>query len=129
MANKTLLVVSNHPVEKWEEAQKRGWDDIVYIPHPPIDARLSNRELDKLVLNTMEIIKEAPDIQNIDNTYFCIQGDYGFTYRLQREIEYCFYIHPEQFVFPTTERTIINTTINADGSFVKETVFRFIQWR
>ena len=129
MANKTLIVMSNHPVDNWEQAQTAGWDTIHYLPHPMISADMTGKDLDKLVLKETLAIIDKVDINNVANTYFCIQGDYSFCYRIWKEIEFSLNINSEQFVFPITERKVINTAIKPDGSYTKETVFKFAQWR
>ena len=127
MANKTLVVVSNHPVDKWDDTQLQGWDDISYIPHPIIPATMTGVEIDKLVIEVMDKIMLAIDLTNVSNTYFCIQGDYSFVFRLWKEIEYSLCVNDEQFVFPTTDRKVVETI--KDGVTVKETIFKFVQWR
>jgi len=125
---KILIVVSNHPVAKWESEQLKGWDHVLYTPHPIVPPDMTARELDKLVVDFMqESILPCIDLLHIDEYYFCIQGDYGFTFRVQQEILSDLYVDYEKFVFPTTERKVVEVLVN--GVVVKNSEFKFVQWR
>lgn len=121
-----LIVISNHAPDKWSKEQRAGWD-IVYIPHPYIKADMDRQELVRIVTDLFRD-EVLPHIENIHNTYFCIQGDYGFTFLMQQEVLYSCYPDLNQFVFPTTERFSQEREL-PDGTVVKEQLFKFVQWR
>ena len=54
---KKLLVISNHPVEKWSDEQKEGWDVIEYIPFPNIPATMEKDSVLDKKISTFKFVR------------------------------------------------------------------------
>ncbi|MEM4134328.1 MAG: hypothetical protein QXV73_03950 [Candidatus Micrarchaeia archaeon] len=115
-----LLVISNHPPERWAEEQKEGWDRIDYIPFPQVPATASFEQVVEIATPLARAIGEWLS-QNPDGKV-CLQGEFTLCYILFRSIDD--YI----FVFPTTER-VVEERQKADGSTEKIATFKFVRWR
>lgn len=118
---KNLLVISNHPPEKWEDEQKRGWDKIDYVPFPNIPPSCSMEEVYKsfaipLAGKIGEWMRENPEGK------VCLQGDFSLCYAIWRSIEDLI------FTFPTTERVVEERKLE-DGRIEKTYHFKFVRWR
>lgn len=122
---KRLVVLSNHPPTNWSEEMKKGWDEIIYIPHPHIPPDMSREELEKLAQVYVEELFSYND--SCLDTYFTIQGEYLFTLLvtlglLERGVEL------DKFIYPTTQR-VSKEELQSDGSIKKVQFFKFVQWR
>ena len=136
-----LLVISNHPPANWPEEQRKGWDEIVYIPFPNVPPEMSREEV-RLLAD--QICKE---IEKITGGYFADTHDDGYTFHspvfyggedwricIQGEFTLCAEIFsrfgncPNLLTFPTTER-IVEEVKKEDGSVEKRAVFKFVRWR
>ncbi|MEM2264684.1 MAG: hypothetical protein QXX03_05780 [Nitrososphaerota archaeon] len=123
---KKLLVISNHPPEKWEDEQKKGWDEIEFIPFPEIDPNASRNEVSEMArLFFLNIVK--PRLDNDENLFVCLQGEFTFFF------EFCYYLseyplYTKKFIFPTTQR-VVEEQRNPDGSISKVYKFKFVRWR
>ena len=114
-----LLVISNHSVTSWSNDQKRGWDEIIFHPFPNVSPKASVKEVfdmaDDLIKKIADFIRENPDGK------VCLQGEFSLCFVVFKSID------EPIFVFPTTERVVEEKVI--DGKTVKNSVFRFVQWR
>lgn len=125
---KVLVVVSNHPPERWAPEQKASWDEIIYIPHPEVDPRLSKDEVYSLVEDVYyKIRKTVAPLATEADIYFNVQGEYAFTFLLLHLL-YSEGVDVNKFVWPTTER-VTEEKIQPDGTVVKTQVFKFVRWR
>jgi len=134
--NKYLFVISNHPVNKWDEKQKNGWEDITHIPFPNIPPNWSRNEVRELAYQYAKVlsahIKDKTGEKIVfsdgkiygtkskkvyDNIYISIQGEFTFTMEM-------FKLLKVDFIFPTTERK----TIEIDNK-TKRQIFEFVRWR
>lgn len=120
---RNLLVVSNHPPEKWEEAQKVGWDRIDYIPFPNIDPRADRVEINEIAEKLIEKIKKWL-FKNYNHGKLCLQGEFTLCYIIFNKL----HTWNDIFVFPTTER-VVEEKLLPDGSIEKVSKFRFVRWR
>jgi hypothetical protein len=115
-----LLVISNHPPEKWEDEQKKGWDKIDYIPFPNVPASWDMKQVIDLATSLCEKIGEWLN-ENPDGKV-CLQGDFSLCWVIYRSID------DLVFVFPTTER-VVEERKTEDGRIEKLYHFRFVRWR
>ena len=118
MSEKDLLVVSNHPPEKWSDEQKKGWDTIDHIPFPNVPPTFSWEDVFTLsipILNKMQEWKTKHREGKIS-----IQGEatlVSIVLDVMKNVDrHC-------FVFPTTERVVEEK----DGK--KISTFKFVRWR
>ena len=118
-----LLLVSNHPPERWGEEQKEEWNVIDYIPFPNVPPQASFRDVIELSIPLFKKMKEWKS--NHIHGKFSIQGEFTLTSIL---ISDCNKKYGWYLTFPTTERKIIEKT-NKDGSSTKSTIFKFERWR
>jgi len=130
---KILIVVSNHPPEKWEDEQRKGWDKIIYLPFPNIPPSLDREKVEEMAFTFfVNDILDAIVAEKSRYKYsFCIQGDYLFSYCLYKNIEECLKKKKKcspLFVFPSTERKV-EEKIKEDGSVEKISTFKFVRWR
>lgn len=118
---KILINHSNHPVEKWSEEQKAGWDKIVDLPFPAIDPHADMEEIEKIALENFKKIREIAVREGADKNsiYVMLQGEFSYCYTLFHSIRNLFLI-----AIPTTERVVEE---KPDGS--KVSVFKFVRWR
>lgn len=115
-----LLNLTNHPSEKWSQAQMdaaiKQFGGILDMPFPQIDPALSFEEVQVLAQEIFQEIvsQELPDIS------IHIMGEFTFCYCLIRKLENagipCF--------ASTTSRSV---EIKPDGS--KSSVFNFFNFR
>ena len=117
-SEKDLLVISNHPPDRWSEEQKVGWDTIDYIPFPNVPPTSSWEDVSTLsipILNKMQEWKTKHREGKIS-----IQGEatlVSIVLDVMKNVDrYC-------FVFPTTERVVEEK----DGK--KTSTFKFVRWR
>jgi len=139
---KKLLVISNHPVEKWSDEQKEGWDIIEYIPFPNVSPQLGRQAAKDAAISLLDTIRAR--IENIEGVSLYRFREYDGDYNLamwwetvehvpsdwklsiQGEFSLCnelFQRVGEHCVFPTTERVVEEK----DG--VKTSTFKFVRWR
>ena len=110
-----LLVISNHPPEIWNEAQKKLWDNIEYIPFPNVSP--DSTIYDVSIIGE-ELIKQ---IKATKITVLNIQGEYSlFSYLFAK----LFCQEHYTFAFPSTERIVEQKKDNK-----KLVTFKFKQWR
>ena len=109
-----LLVISNHPPDKWSDDQKQGWDVIDYIPFPNITASLSK---DAVIDLADDLICQIA--QDFPEHTVTIQGEYSLTCSVISRLSNA----GREPIFPTTERVVEEK----DG--VKTSTFKFVQWR
>jgi hypothetical protein len=124
---KYLLVISNHAPEKWSEAQKQGWNKIEFYSFPNIPADISSAEvIENFATPICQKIGEFYSMCDEEGAegYVSIQGEFS----LCKAVFDALHGEDIRWVFPTTERRVIETT-NADGSTTKTSVFEFVQWR
>lgn len=121
-----LLAITNHNPEKWDEEQKKGWDEIIFVPFPNIPSELDTESV-------AEIADEIYDI--VMSFYRKCDDEYVSGYiMLQGEFSLCKLVfdklHKEnvKWAFPTTDRKVIEK-INEDGTVTKTSVFQFVRWR
>src|SRR3990167_10791199 len=114
---KKLIVVSNHPPTGWSEEQKKGWDEIVYIPFPNVPANADFHEFKDITERTALEISIA--CKNSNRISICIQGDFSLSAAIILAVAKWENIN---FVFPTTERIV------EEKEGVKTSVFKFVQW-
>ena len=117
-----LLVISNHPPEKWADDQKAGWDVIDYIPFPDVPAAES---LEEVIDLSQPIISQIRDWrERHPDGRVSIQGEFTLSAYLLLAVEklwgWC-------FSFPTTERQVVEEV--KDRGTLRKTVFRFVRWR
>ena len=118
----SILVISNHPTEKWSDEQKKGWDIIDYIPFPNVPATATFEEVVNL---SIPLLKEIGKWKNLHGKgKISIQGESTLSTILLTVIKeqegWC-------FAFPTTERQVVEEV--KDGKTVKKSVFHFVRWR
>lgn len=123
---KKLLVISNHPPEKWEDEQKKGWDEIEYIPFPEIDPNASRKDVSEMARLFLLQLKKLLDME--PNLYVCLQGEFTFFFEFAYYLFSDFPWYRERFVFPTTQRIVEEQKL-PDGSVSKLYKFKFIKWR
>ncbi|GIW60574.1 MAG: hypothetical protein KatS3mg087_1640 [Patescibacteria group bacterium] len=134
---KKLLVISNHPPEKWAQEQKTGWDEIVYYQFPQVDPAVNCAPVIEDLAGVIEQVtgwrvvdtwangeRYAPEkvfVMHAKSPWFvCIQGDFSVTAGVAQKFCYA----PNRLVFPTTERVVEE---KEDGT--KVSVFQFVTWR
>ena len=111
---KKLLVISNHPVAKWDDSPKMGWDVIDYIPFPNIPAAMPKEKVIDLADDLFSnIVREYPEHT------VTIQGEFSLTCAVVSRLS----LSGREVIFPTTERV----TVEKDGN--KISTFTFVQWR
>ena len=113
---KMLINVSNHPVSRWSDAQKEGWDLIRHIPFPNVDPKTSDLSVRVMAIDLKEQILEATEPQF--QVFVCVQGEFSLTVSTIKLLD------DFQVVFPTTERVVEE---KEDGTKVSK--FNFVQWR
>jgi hypothetical protein len=117
---KSLLVISNHPPEKWEKEQKREWDKIDYIPFPNVPPEWDMEKVINLAIPLCEKIREW--VSKNPEGKVCLQGDFSLCWVIYRSID------DPIFVFPTTERKVEEKKTE-DGKVEKLYHFHFVRWR
>lgn len=123
---KKLLVISNHPPEKWEDEQKKEWDEIEFIPFPEVDPQASRDEVFEMArIFFLNVVK--PYLDSDKDLFVCLQGEFTFFF------EFCLCLskypaYAKKFVFPTTRR-VVEEQRNSDGSISKVYKFKFVRWR
>ena len=119
-----LLVIANHPPEKWSQEQREGWD-IEYVPFPNVPPSASIAEIMPLRNEVVKVIKNW--LEANPGGKICFQGEFSlFCYVLE-----CLFktgIPADSFVFPTTER-VVKEREKEDGTVEKTYQFRFVRWR
>jgi len=136
-----LLVISNHPPANWPEEQRRGWDEIVYIPFPNVPPEMSRegvKELANQICQQIESVTGGYFADAHDDGYIfyspvfyggedwriCIQGEFTLCAEVMSRFGNC----PDRLVFPTTER-VVEEVKKEDGSVEKRAIFKFVRWR
>lgn len=130
---KRLLVISNHPPEKWGEDQKKGWDEIIYHPFPQVDPA---GDLEQPLLEIRNVVYQN---KGEGTLYLCCQGDFSLTARVVKEWAYAnayfdgYWLRDPLWedvvlVFPTTQR-VAEEKFLEDGKVEKISVFKFVRWR
>jgi len=117
-----LLVISNHPPEKWADDQKAGWDVINYIPFPDVPAAESLEEVVDLALPIIDQIRDWRE--GHPDGRVSIQGEFTLTAYLVTAVEKAY---GWVFSFPTTERRVVEEV--KDRETVRKAVFCFVRWR
>lgn len=115
-----LLVISNHPPDKWSEEQRSGWDRIDYIPFPDVPPTASFSEVVEIATPLAEQIGKW--ISTNEGGKVCLQGEFTLCYILYRSID------EPIFTFPTTQR-VVEEKVKEDGSVEKVATFKFVRWR
>ena len=115
---RSLLVISNHPPEKWSDEQKKGWDMIDYIPFPNVPPAFSFGEVVKMSIPILEKIGEWK--KKHESGKISVQGEFTLTSILMSAIRRR---SGWVFTFPTTERVVEEE----DGK--KTSTFKFVRWR
>ncbi|HOV21792.1 MAG TPA: reverse transcriptase domain-containing protein [bacterium] len=114
---KKLLVISNHSPETWSEEQKKGWEQIDFIPFPDVNPYLSLDEVSNKVAR--EIIEKIRCwLSKNPDGKVCLQGDFSLCYIIFKNIQ------ENIFTFPTTTRNVV---VDKDGKRTYE--FKFGRWR
>ena len=117
-----LLVISNHPPEKWSDEQRARWDSIDYIPFPNVPAEIGMEEVIELAIPIIGQIREWKTTHSDGNV--SIQGEFSLASHLittmEREYGWC-------LTFPTSERRVVEEV--KDGKTVKKSVYHFVRWR
>jgi len=124
---KCLLVISNHSPDKWDGKQKEGWDKIEFHPFPNVPADASQKQviLEYATPICQKIGEFYANCDKINATgYVSIQGEFS----LCKAIFDALHGENVKFVFPTTERKVVET-LNPDGTTTKQSIFEFVQWR
>lgn len=94
---KILINHSNHPSEKWNVRQKKGWDKIIDLLFPNIDPGIDTDEVGKIALENFKKIREIAvqeTTKNKDATiYVMLQGGvflllYSFSL-FEKSFSYC----------------------------------------
>ena len=122
-----LFNISNHPSNTWDDNQKKGWDDIIDIPFPNIDPRLSWGQVSAIASNliadnlglVLAFHSGDTDMPEDSSFYFMVQGDFTLCYALVPKIR-----RFGKLALPTSDRLV---SVNPDGS--KNVKFRFVAWR
>jgi len=117
-----LINLSNHPSEKWSEAQKKGWDNITDMTFPQIDPWATTGQVTLLVLIAEKASERIFELNKDNKVFIHLAGEFSFCYVLRD------FFKDERFVVACTERKTIEKIEN-DGSVTKTTVFAFAQWR
>lgn len=120
-----LINLSNHPLNKWSEAQRRAaeglFGTVVDIPFPTIEPTATLNDVEKTVMDYVQnCILHLKQHTTDKNQAIHIMGEYTFVYLFVKEMEK----QKIQCVASTTERM---ATDNADGT--KNTLFQFVQFR
>ncbi|MEM2615657.1 MAG: hypothetical protein QXO44_02810 [Thermoplasmatales archaeon] len=116
-----LLVISNHPPDRWSEEQKKGWDSIDYIPFPDVPAEADY--LDVAMHYAKPIIEAIWNwLSKNPDGKVCVQGEYTVCSIVFSFVP--FYV----FTFPTTKR-VVQEIQKEDGTVEKVSVFKFVKWR
>lgn len=117
----TFFNVSNHPKNKWSEAQKAAAlaltdGEIIDVPFPNVPPNASEEDVDKL----------ADEITNkIGHGHVAmVQGEFSLTFKAITNLKK----NGVTVVVATTERNS-KETIQPDGTVKKETVFEFCRFR
>lgn len=117
----TFFNVSNHPHNKWSEAQKAAAlaltdGEIIDVPFPNVPPTASEEDVDKL----------ADEITNkIGHGHVAmVQGEFSLTFKATTNLKN----RGVTVVVATTERNS-KETVQPDGTVKKETVFEFCRFR
>ena len=120
---KKLIAVSNHSPENWSYEQSKGWDEIVYIPFPNVDASLDVESVSDMAEEVMGEIN-SNIVCYKEDVFVCIQGEST----LCDMVKIGLINKTIPMAIPTTER-VVKETVMLDGSTRKTSEFRFIRWR
>ncbi len=127
---KILINHSNHPVGKWEEAQRQGWDVIVDLPFPSVSSVSSVEEVEKLVEDNIEkifeIAKQNEKQDEKASIYLMLQGEFSYCYIMMKKLQEKMREKGVdiKFAIPTTERIVQE---NEKGEKISK--FQFQRWR
>lgn len=113
--------VSNHPSNKWSEAQKAAAlaltdGEIIDVPFPNVPPTASEEDVDKLADEITSKIGYGHVAM--------VQGEFSLTFKVTSRLKN----RGVTVVVATTERNS-KETVQADGTVKKETVFDFCQFR
>lgn len=123
-----LVAISNHPVEKWDDNQKMGYEKIVHIPFPNVPATSTAEEVESMVEDLINQIRKVTGATwyELDGWGMYALDPKGWTISIQGEFSLCYRFVSRTGiipVIPTTERI----TTEKDG--IKTSVFAFVRWR
>lgn len=115
-----LINHTNYPSERWSEAQRARFTEIIDLPFPNIDPCASQDEVRDIVKVSYKAIVEIAQNIDYDEIGICLQGEFSYCYSLFLALYHNFNI---AVYIPTTERK----AIEKDGA--KTSVFEFVRWR
>jgi len=122
-----LINLSNHPLSKWSDAQRKAAEahfgrEIIDIPFAPVDPKTTFADVKKTVDEYIQLcLTHLHQYENYTaENAIHIMGEYTFTFQFVKEME----ARNILCVASTTERIV---TDNPDGS--KNTVFKFVRFR
>ena len=113
-----LLVISNHPPDRWSEEQRKGWDTIDYVPFPNVDAMADYDDVLDMAMSLFEQIEMW--IVDHEDGRVNIQGEYTLTGMV---VHMAYPSHHWIFTYPTSNRVVEEK----DGK--KISTFKFVRWR
>ena len=119
-----LLVISNHPPEKWDDKQRKGWE-IYYLPFPNVPADADEEQVSEMVRKLAKICDKFLVLKTVSRKHnedalpmISIQGEFTLTFSVIYQVGVDF------FVFPTSERKVKELE---NGK--KLVNFEFVRWR
>lgn len=117
----TFFNVSNHPSNKWSEAQKAAAlaltdGEIIDVPFPNVPPTASEEDVDKLADEITGKIGPGHVAM--------VQGEFSLTFKATSKLK----SRGVTVVVATTERNS-KETVQPDGTVKKETVFEFCRFR
>ena len=112
---------SNHPSEGWQDSQKNAaleYGEIVDIPFPNVDSRITNEELDALVDDTVNKIMEYKP------KAVMLMGEFVTSYKIVNKLKE----NNIKVLVSVTERNSKEVK-GSDGVITKTSVFDFKGFR
>lgn len=123
---KVLINISNHKSADWSQEQKALWSRIIDYSFPNVSPQASIKDLDDEADEFLRIVTQHAKIES-GNIYVCLMGEFTLCYLLYEKLNRLI-VPSIKFAIPTTDR-IVEEQINPDGTTIKKSVFKFVQWR
>jgi len=121
-----FINLSNHPVEKWDEAQiaeAKKYGEIKSISFPAVPATADESYVHDLALEYFEKVQCLLDDPNEENAVM-VQGEFTFTYSVVELLKE----NGIKAIAACSERNVVSVK-DSKGESVKEVRFCFVRFR
>ena len=118
---KKFINHTNHVAKHWSRSQQmaaKRYGKIVDVPFPTIPASAETTEITELALQT------GRELLRLEPAAVLCQGEYAYTYALTMFLQ----AHGIPVLTACSE-CIVYESVNADGSTVRQSIFRFVMFR